>query len=98
MPYKLSTSVLNPLVLLGAAVLLLAGCSSTENFEEPDPVPEVVSTVSLEEKWSLTVGDGQDEMGDNLASVDLGTSRSAHRIESICGINAKFNTNATSKS
>lgn len=60
MPYKLSTSVLNPLVLLGAAAILLAGCSSTENFEEPDPVPEFVSTVSLEEKWSLTVGDGQD--------------------------------------
>lgn len=46
------------LVVLLAAVVV--GCSTSENLEEPDPVPEVVSSVSLERQWSVTVGDGQD--------------------------------------
>lgn len=44
-------------------VVLLAGCSSNEPFEEPAPVPEVVSTVELEERWDVSVGDGH---GDQL--------------------------------
>ena len=41
--------------------VLLAGCSSNEPFEEPAPVPEVVSTVELEERWEISVGDGHDD-------------------------------------
>ncbi|MFW5825230.1 MAG: outer membrane protein assembly factor BamB [Marinobacter sp.] len=46
--------------LLVLWVAVMAGCSSSENLEEPDPVPEVVSSLELEEKWSLTVGNGHD--------------------------------------
>lgn len=42
------------------SLLVLAGCSSTENFEEPAPVPQVVGGVTLEQAWSLNVGDGHD--------------------------------------
>ncbi|SFR43068.1 Beta-barrel assembly machine subunit BamB [Marinobacter daqiaonensis] len=53
-------SFLAPAAVAALAALALAGCSSTENFEEADPVPEVVSSVSLEARWSLQVGDGYD--------------------------------------
>ncbi len=38
----------------------LAGCSSNEPFEEPAPVPEVVTSVELDRIWAVTVGDGHD--------------------------------------
>ncbi len=42
-------------------VLGLAGCSTTDTFEQPAPVPEIESTVELDQVWSMTVGDGHDE-------------------------------------
>jgi len=42
-------------------VVLIAACSSTDTFEEPAPMPEVVSSVYLEEIWDLDVGDGHDD-------------------------------------
>ncbi len=39
---------------------LLAACSSTDTFEQPAPVPEVVSSVELQEVWDIDVGDGHD--------------------------------------
>lgn len=68
------TSVLKPLVVLALKVAFLAGCSSTENFEEPDPVPEVVSTVTLESEWSLNVGDGYDGQYLHLEPTIVGGS------------------------
>lgn len=68
------TSVLKSLGALALTGALLAGCSSTENFEEPDPVPQVVSTVSLESQWSLTVGDGQDGQYLHLEPTIVGGS------------------------
>lgn len=67
-------SVKNPLVVLGLTGALLAGCSSTENFEEPDPVPEVVSTVTLESQWSMSVGEGYDDKYLHLEPTIIGGS------------------------
>ncbi|WP_404363107.1 outer membrane protein assembly factor BamB [Marinobacter sp.] len=38
----------------------LAGCSSTEPFEEPAPVPDVVGDAQLKPVWRMSVGDGHD--------------------------------------
>lgn len=48
--------------LLGlfAVLSLIAACSSTDTFEQPAPVPEVVSTVKLKKVWDMDVGDGHD--------------------------------------
>lgn len=43
-----------------ALVVVLAGCSTTDTFEQPAPVPEIVSTVELRELWDMDVGDGHD--------------------------------------
>jgi len=45
-------------IMLGVA--LVAGCSSTDTFEQPAPVPEVVSSVKLQELWDIDIGDGHD--------------------------------------
>ena len=74
MPMKFLNPVMSPLVVLAVASALLVGCSSTENFEEPDPVPEVVSTVTLEPKWSLTVGEGYDGQYLHLEPTIIGGS------------------------
>ena len=42
-----------PLALAGVAAVM-GGCSSSENLEKPDPVPEVVSSVTLKEQWSVS--------------------------------------------
>lgn len=43
------------LVLIG-----LAGCSTTEPFEQPAPVPETGDAVSFRTVWSRSVGEGHD--------------------------------------
>ncbi|WP_111496404.1 outer membrane protein assembly factor BamB [Marinobacter bohaiensis] len=47
--------------LAGAMAALLAGCSSNDNFEQPKPLPEIESTVWLDEVWDTSIGDGADE-------------------------------------
>lgn len=48
--------------LLGfACFVVLSGCSSNEPFEEPAPLPEVVDSVTLDDVWSTSVGDGYDD-------------------------------------
>ncbi|TGN41789.1 outer membrane protein assembly factor BamB [Marinobacter confluentis] len=46
--------------LMLAMIIGIAGCSSTDTFEQPAPVPEVVSSVELKEQWDLDIGDGHD--------------------------------------
>lgn len=48
-------------VVLLSAVSLLAACSANDTFEQPAPVPEVVSSVELNEVWDMSVGDGHDD-------------------------------------
>lgn len=43
------------------AVLGVTGCSTTDTFEQPLPVPEVDSTVEFKTVWSMSVGDGHDD-------------------------------------
>ncbi|RMJ01994.1 Outer membrane protein assembly factor BamB precursor [Marinobacter litoralis] len=40
--------------------LLLAGCSTTDTFEQPAPVPEIEASVEFERVWKMSVGDGHD--------------------------------------
>ena len=74
MPERATVSVLKPLAALLLSGALLVGCSSTENFEEPDPLPDVVSTVGLKEQWSLTVGEGYDGQYLHLEPTIVGGS------------------------
>lgn len=60
--------------LMPALLVLLAGCSSTENFEEPAPVPQAVGSVTLDEEWSTRVGKGHDKDFLQLTPVVLGGS------------------------
>lgn len=46
--------------LLLAMVIAIAGCSVTDTFEQPAPVPKVISSVELREVWDMSVGDGHD--------------------------------------
>ena len=49
---------------LSAALLMSAvfvGCSTSEPFEQPDPVPEVMESVEFDSVWAMSVGAGHDE-------------------------------------
>ncbi|SHK63479.1 Beta-barrel assembly machine subunit BamB [Marinobacter antarcticus] len=43
-----------------ATALGVSGCSTTDTFEQPVPVPDVDSTVEFKTVWSQSVGDGHD--------------------------------------
>lgn len=47
----------------------LAGCSTTDTYEQPVPVPDIEATAEFEEIWSMSVGDGHD--GDFLYLAPL---------------------------
>ncbi|MFE8069626.1 outer membrane protein assembly factor BamB [Marinobacteraceae bacterium S3BR75-40.1] len=40
--------------------LAIVGCSTTEPVEEPAPLPDITETVTLEEAWDCSIGDGMD--------------------------------------
>ncbi|WP_227515527.1 outer membrane protein assembly factor BamB [Marinobacter salinus] len=42
------------------SVLGLAGCSTTDTFEQPAPLPDVDESVEFKRVWSMSVGDGHD--------------------------------------
>ena len=42
------------------AIATLAGCSTTDTFEQPAPVPEIEATAEFKTVWSMEVGDGHD--------------------------------------
>lgn len=47
--------------LVLAGIFILNGCSTTDTFEQPAPLPEIDSTVWLDEQWDTSVGDGHDD-------------------------------------
>jgi outer membrane protein assembly factor BamB len=51
---------------------VLAGCSTSDTFEQPAPVPEISSSVGLEPVWSMGVGDGHDDKFLYLAPLNTG--------------------------
>lgn len=53
------------------ALLGLTGCSTTDTFEQPLPVPEIDDAVEVDTVWSRSVGDGHD--GDFLYLAPLNT-------------------------
>lgn len=59
------------IVSLALLLGVLAGCSTTEPFEEPAPVPEIVESVELEQVWSMSVGEGHDEQHLHLEPLIL---------------------------
>lgn len=59
--------------LIGLVVMaLLAGCSTTDTFEQPAPLPEISATVELESVWTMGVGEGHDEKFLYLAPLNAG--------------------------
>ena len=42
------------------AAMALAGCSTTDTFEQPAPLPEIDERVDFDRVWSMSVGDGHD--------------------------------------
>ncbi|WP_417539261.1 outer membrane protein assembly factor BamB [Marinobacter sp.] len=54
------------------AGLGLAGCSTTDTFEQPVPVPEVDTTVTFKTVWKMSVGDGHDDDFLYLAPLNAG--------------------------
>jgi len=54
------------------ALVVLAGCSTSDTFEQPAPVPEISSSIGLEPVWSMDVGDGHDEKFLYLAPLNTG--------------------------
>jgi outer membrane protein assembly factor BamB len=50
----------------------LAGCSTTDTFEQPAPVPDIDKSVELEQVWSMYVGEGHDGEFLYLAPLNTG--------------------------
>ncbi|MDF0750641.1 outer membrane protein assembly factor BamB [Marinobacter sp. 71-i] len=50
----------------------LGGCSTSDTFEQPAPVPEISSSIGLESVWSMSVGDGHDDKFLYLAPLNTG--------------------------
>lgn len=45
---------------LAAGILILAGCSSTDTFEQPAEVPDISENVDIDDVWTTSIGDGHD--------------------------------------
>jgi len=60
------------LSLLSGVMLVMAGCGTTDTFEQPDPVPNVERTMALDRVWQTSVGDGHDGEFLQLAPVNAG--------------------------
>lgn len=61
----LSRGLLVGLMVLGG----LSGCSTTDTFEQPVPVPDIEASAEFKRVWSMSVGDGHD--GDFLYLAPL---------------------------
>lgn len=54
------------------AVLGISGCSTTDTFEQPVPVPEINTSVAFKTVWKMSVGDGHDDEFLYLAPLNAG--------------------------
>lgn len=54
-----------------ALLVVLSGCSTTDTFEQPAPVPDIEPTVEFKRVWTMSVGDGHD--GEFLYLTPLNT-------------------------
>lgn len=71
MPFRLNRR-LGILSAVSVLMLVLAGCSTNDTFEQPVPVPEIEATVGFDRAWSLSVGDGHDDEFLQLAPLYAG--------------------------
>lgn len=60
------------ILLALVATLGISGCSTTDTFEQPVPVPDIDSTVEFKTVWSHSVGSGHDEDFLYLAPLNAG--------------------------
>ncbi|MEX2475175.1 outer membrane protein assembly factor BamB [Marinobacter sp.] len=68
--FKRSSACRVFLAVLFAAVV--AGCSTKEPIEEPAPVPDIDSSVELDEIWTMGVGDGHGDQFLYLTPLNTG--------------------------
>lgn len=50
----------------------LSGCSTTDTFEQPAPVPDIEESAEFDQVWSMSVGDGHDDEFLYLAPLNAG--------------------------
>ncbi|HEA53431.1 hypothetical protein LCGC14_0642300 [marine sediment metagenome] len=68
----------------------VSGCSTTDTFEQPVPVPDVDNTVDFNTVWSLSVGDGHDGEFLYLAPLNAGeTVYAASADGELLAVNAE---------
>lgn len=53
-------------------LIVLAGCSTKDTFEQPVPVPDINATVEFKRVWSMSVGKGHDKQFLHLAPLYAG--------------------------
>ena len=62
--------LLSRALLIGLMIFAgLSGCSTTDTFEQPVPVPDIEASAEFKKVWSMSVGDGHD--GDFLYLAPL---------------------------
>lgn len=60
-------------IVAGLFMLMgLVGCSTTDTFEQPAPVPDIDKSVEFEQVWSMYVGEGHDDEFLYLAPLNTG--------------------------
>lgn len=58
--------------LVSLLLLLLAGCSTKDTFEQPMPVPDIDAAVEFKRVWAMSVGNGHDGQFLHLAPLYAG--------------------------
>ncbi|GGC78159.1 outer membrane protein assembly factor BamB [Marinobacter halophilus] len=58
--------------LASLLLFLLVGCSATDTFEQPVPVPDIDASVEFEPIWSMSVGNGHDNQFLHLVPLYAG--------------------------
>ena len=73
MPLKASCRIACVSALTGM-MLVMAGCGTTDTFEQPDPVPRIDDSVQLDRVWRTSVGKGHDGELLQLAPLYTGST------------------------
>lgn len=74
MPFAPNRPALSVTGVVACLLILfgLAGCSTTDTFEQPAPVPDIDKSVEFEQVWSMSVGEGHDGEFLYLAPLNTG--------------------------